>query len=273
MSDANSAFVGSIPKDYDAGLGPNIFQDYAAVMAMRAAALHPADVLEMAAGTGIVSRQLRDSMPGARLVVTDLNPPMLEVATAKFAPGEVEILQANAMALPFEDGAFDMVVCQFGVMFFPDKVVSFREAARVLRPGGHYLFSTWGTQDDNPFAQIANAELHRAFRRRAAGVHAGSVLLRGPRGGARRSGGGGVAGRDARCGAAHAAGCRPGRVRARAGLRQSDDRGNPAARGRCRGGDRRCARRVDGAVRPRNGDADGDPHVPVPQSRGMIRCG
>lgn len=163
MSDANSAFVGSIPKDYDAGLGPNIFQDYAAVMAMRAAALHPGHVLEMAAGTGIVSRQLRDSMPGARLVVTDLNPPMLEVATAKFAPGEVEILQANAMALPFDDGAFDMVVCQFGVMFFPDKVVSFREVARVLRPGGHYLFSTWGTQDDNPFAQIANAVLHRHF--------------------------------------------------------------------------------------------------------------
>jgi SAM-dependent methyltransferase len=163
METGHSAFVGSIPKDYDAGLGPNIFQDYAAVMALRAAALQPANVLELAAGTGIVSRQLRDSMPGARLVVTDLNPPMLEVATAKFAPGEVEILQANAMELPFEDGAFDLVVCQFGVMFFPDKVVSFREAARVLRPGGHYLFSTWGTQDDNPYAQVANAVLHSHF--------------------------------------------------------------------------------------------------------------
>ena len=163
MAETFSTFVGSIPLHYDTGLGPNIFVDYAGDMAARAAALAPTDVLEMAAGTGIVSRRLRDALPGARLVVTDLNPPMLEVAKTKFAPGEVEVMTANAMALPFDDGAFDMIVCQFGVMFFPDKTASFREAARVLRPAGHYLFSTWGTREQNLYGQVASEVVRRHF--------------------------------------------------------------------------------------------------------------
>jgi SAM-dependent methyltransferase len=122
-------------------------------------------VLELAAGTGIVSRRLRDAMaPDARLTVTDLNPPMLAVAQAKFHEDEaVAFTQADAMALPFADASFDLIACQFGVMFFPDKIASYREAARVLRPGGHYIFNTWGTMSDNPFGVIAHEVTARFF--------------------------------------------------------------------------------------------------------------
>src|SRR5688500_11332034 len=122
MSNDSASFVGSIPQYYDQGLGPIIFADYAADMAQRAAAGDPARVLETAAGTGIVTRKLRDALPvDAHLTATDLNPPMLEIARAKFRAGEqVEFQPADATALPFADASFEAVVCQFGLMFFPD---------------------------------------------------------------------------------------------------------------------------------------------------------
>lgn len=165
MSTAASQFVGDIPVFYDRNLGPNIFEGYAADIARRAVALSPANVLELAAGTGIVSRKLRDALPAAvKLTITDLNAPMLDVARGKFRAGEnVDFSTADAMSLPFPDGAFDLIVCQFGVMFFPDKVASFREALRVLRPGGAYLFNTWGTWTENPFAQITHRLVEETF--------------------------------------------------------------------------------------------------------------
>jgi SAM-dependent methyltransferase len=158
MSDDTAAFTGSIPEHYDHGLGPIIFADYAADMAARAAAGSPARVLETAAGTGIVTRRLRDLLPAAaHLTATDLNPPMLEVARTKFRQGEqVEFQPADAMALPFADGSFDTVVCQFGVMFYPDKDTSYREVRRVLVPGGRYLFSVWDSHRHNPFGRIGH---------------------------------------------------------------------------------------------------------------------
>src|ERR1700743_491916 len=140
-------FSGSIPEHYDSGLGPLVFVDYADDIARRAAALEPARVLETAAGTGIVSRRLRDRLPGASyLISTDLPPGMLEIAQRKFEVEErVVFRQADATALPFDDASFDVVVCQFGVMFYPDKDKSYREVHRVLAPGGHYLFSVWDT--------------------------------------------------------------------------------------------------------------------------------
>jgi SAM-dependent methyltransferase len=154
-------------------LGPNIFADYAADIARRAAALKPARVLELAAGTGIVSRALRDALPAdVSMVVTDLNAPMLQVARTKFRAGEnVEFRTADAMAPDFPDGAFDLIVCQFGVMFFPDKSASFREALRVLRPGGAYLFNSWGTMADNPFARIANDIVTELFPQNPPGFY------------------------------------------------------------------------------------------------------
>ncbi len=165
MTDLASQFIGTIPENYDRFLGPNIFNEYAKDIAGRAAALKPSSVLEIAAGTGIVSRYLRDALaPDASLLVSDLNAPMLAVAAAKFAESEsVRFLPADAMALPFSDDEFDLVLCQFGVMFFPDIIASFREAARVIRPGGHYVFSTWGQQSDNPFSQVAHNSVAEFF--------------------------------------------------------------------------------------------------------------
>lgn len=157
MTQVTSQFIGNIPEHYDKGLGPVIFVDCAEEMARRAAATGAMNVLEIAAGTGIVSRKLRDALSAdAHLIVTDLNSPMLEIAQTKFRAGErIELRQADAMALPFASCEFDLVVCQFGVMFFPDKISSFREAARVLRPGGLYIFNTWGSMAANPHSQVS----------------------------------------------------------------------------------------------------------------------
>jgi ubiquinone/menaquinone biosynthesis C-methylase UbiE len=112
-----------------------------------------------------VTRQLRDVLPiGVRLTATDLNAPMLDIARTKFQPGEqVEFKPADAMALPFEDGSFDAVVCQFGVMFFPDRAKSYREVYRVLAPGGHYLLSVWDSHRYNPWARITHEVSGRFF--------------------------------------------------------------------------------------------------------------
>jgi SAM-dependent methyltransferase len=153
---ASSSFIGDIPDHYDRGLGPVIFIDFAADIARRVSVHAPMRVLETAAGTGIVTRKIRDLLPAeARLTATDLNRPMLEVARTKFQPGEhVDFQPADATALPFPDTCFDAVVCQFGVMFFPDKEKSYREAHRVLAPHGHYLFSVWDSHRRNPFGRL-----------------------------------------------------------------------------------------------------------------------
>jgi SAM-dependent methyltransferase len=163
MTDQAAQFVGSIPENYDRGLGPHVFVDYAADLVCRVATGSPSKVLELAAGTGIVTRMLRDALPAsAHLLATDLNPPMLEVAQKKFNAGEKIVFQpADATALQFEDAAFDAIACQFGVMFFPDKDKSYREAYRVLSPGGRYIFNVWDAFEYNPFARIAHETIGR----------------------------------------------------------------------------------------------------------------
>ena len=165
MSDTAASFVGNIPQHYDQGLGPIIFADYAADIARRVAAGRPARVLETAAGTGIATRKLRDALPAdAQLTATDLNPPMLEIARAKFRSGEQVVFQpADAVALPFAHASFDAIVCQFGLMFYPDKAKSFSEAYRVLSPGGRYVFSVWDSHRHNPFGRIAHEMVGRLF--------------------------------------------------------------------------------------------------------------
>ena len=158
MIEQAAHFAGTIPENYDSGLGPHLFVDFAADLARRTAATKPGRTLETAAGTGIVTRMLRDALPGsARLLASDLNPPMLAVARRKFGAAEkVDFQQADATALPFDDGAFDTIVCQFGVMFFHDKDKSYREAYRVLGRGGRYHFNVWDSFDFNPFARISH---------------------------------------------------------------------------------------------------------------------
>jgi len=158
-----AVFVGGIPDHYDRCLGPVLFADFADDLATRVAASDPRRVPELAAGTGIVTRRLRDLLPSeALLTATDLNPPMLDVAQTKFHVGErIEFQPADATALPFPDGVFDAVVCQFGVMFFPDKDRSYREVHRVLGRGGRYAFSVWDGYQR--FGKIADDVTSRYF--------------------------------------------------------------------------------------------------------------
>lgn len=165
MASNAAQFVGSIPENYDQFLGPRIFRGYAADLARRAAALSPVSVLELAAGTGIVSRMLRDVLPvQCDLIISDLNPPMLDVAKQKFQAGEpVRFETVDATELKFAAARFDLVLCQFGVMFFPDKDRSYSEVYRVLKPGGRYLFNVWDTWQKNPFARIAHEAVEAFF--------------------------------------------------------------------------------------------------------------
>jgi SAM-dependent methyltransferase len=162
MSTPAAQFVGDIPRYYDQHLGPIIFQGYAEDLARRAAALAPSDVLEIAAGTGISTVALRQALaPATRITATDLNGAMLEIAQTKIPAGNVAFQTADAMALPFADGAFDLVVIQFGVMFFPDRPAAYAEARRVLKPGGTLLFNVWGSMQANPFGEIAHRDAER----------------------------------------------------------------------------------------------------------------
>jgi ubiquinone/menaquinone biosynthesis C-methylase UbiE len=159
MSAGDKIFAGSIPENYDRYMVPLIFESYARDMAVRAAALSPKAVLETAAGSGVVTRALAPLLsPDARYTVTDLNQPMLDYAARQGRDERLLWRTANAQALPFEDAAFDLVCCQFGVMFFPDRPSAYREARRVLRPDGAFLFSAWDRIEENVFADdVTNA--------------------------------------------------------------------------------------------------------------------
>ncbi|MBV8685277.1 MAG: methyltransferase domain-containing protein [Alphaproteobacteria bacterium] len=157
VESSDSAFRGSIPALYDRCLGPFLFEPYAQDLAARAAALSPRRILETAAGTGIVTAALAAALPDAEIVATDLNPDMLAVAHARIASPRIAFRPADAMALPFPDRGFDLVVCQFGAMFFPDRPAAFAEARRVLRPGGTFLLNVWDRIEANP-ASAAVAE-------------------------------------------------------------------------------------------------------------------
>ena len=152
MTASDSAFQGSIPAIYDRCLGPLLFEAYAEDLAWRVAAHRPGRILETAAGTGIVTEALVRTLPEARIVATDLNQAMLDVAAQRVRPERVTFRAADAQALPFGDGEFDAVVCQFGAMFFPDRPLAYREARRVLKSGGRFRFNVWDRLERNPVA-------------------------------------------------------------------------------------------------------------------------
>ncbi len=162
--DGDSVFSGSVPEIYDSLLVPLIFEPYARDLASRVAARRPPRVLEIAAGTGVVTRQLAALLPDATAIVAmDLNEPMLQRAAIVGTPRPVEWRQADALHLPFEDAAFDAVVCQFGVMFFPDRARAFAEAHRVLAQGGTLFFNVWDRIEENEFAHTVVSALAELF--------------------------------------------------------------------------------------------------------------
>jgi SAM-dependent methyltransferase len=161
-------FVGSVPEIYHRYLGPMFFEPYARDLAMRVASIvrDNARVLEIAAGTGILTRALRVTLPAdVEVVATDLNPPMLAIARRHVGDAHQRMGWdvADATSLPFADASFDVIVCQFGLMFFPDKPRAAREALRVLRPGGRWLFNVWGPFKEDPVAEIGHRAIAECF--------------------------------------------------------------------------------------------------------------
>ena len=167
VSERSSRFDGSIPEMYDRYLGPLLFEPFAAEMADRIATRRPRKVLEIAAGTGIVSHALVDALPReTALTISDLNEPMLDYARQKIGTRgrKVDWRQADAKDLPFPDESFDAVVCQFGLMFFPDKRQGLHEFNRVLERGGSLFFSVWDSMDQNPVQSIAHSTIATFFQ-------------------------------------------------------------------------------------------------------------
>ena len=162
--DSDKVFTGSIPKLYETHLVPLIFEPYASDLVSRVASRSPSRVLEIAAGTGVVTRKLASVLPeSVSIVATDLNQPMLDLASEVETKRPVEWRQADAMQLPFESGVFDAVVCQFGVMFFPEKAKAFSEARRVLGSGGVFMFNVWDRIEENEFADTVTKALESLF--------------------------------------------------------------------------------------------------------------
>lgn len=164
MVTSDTVFAGSMPEIYDALLVPLIFEPYAEDLARRVAACKPMRVLETAAGTGVVTRALaRWLPPSCEIVATDLNQPMLDRAAATGTARAVQWQAADALQLPFDEASFDVVVCQFGVMFFADKARACAQARRVLCPGGVFVFNAWDRIEDNEFADVVTRALATMF--------------------------------------------------------------------------------------------------------------
>src|SRR5687768_17189697 len=163
-ADTDKVFAGSIPKLYETYLVPLIFEPYAADLVKRLRARPVSRVLEIAAGTGVVTRAMASELPESAIIVaTDLNQAMLDQAAAVGTKRAVQWRQADAMRLPFQDAAFDAVVCQFGVMFFPERPKAFAEARRVLGRGGIFIFNAWDRIEDNEFADTVTNALESVF--------------------------------------------------------------------------------------------------------------
>jgi ubiquinone/menaquinone biosynthesis C-methylase UbiE len=163
MTETGTPFKHSTPELYDRYMGPLLFEPYAKLVAQRAAPLQPDRILETAAGTGIVTQALHGAVPQAQIVATDLNPMMLKAAAQRIGSDRVSFQPADAQDLPFDDESFDLVVCQFGVMFFPEKVRAHEEARRVLRSDGHYVLVSFDRLDRNPVPKAAGNAVAALF--------------------------------------------------------------------------------------------------------------
>lgn len=169
MPDSN-AFTGTTPEFYDRYLGPFLMAGFAADLAARVTMAQGLNVLEVACGSGLVTKALAKTLgEGSKIVATDLSPEMIQYAARHFTEPKtnseikVEFLPADGCELPFKDAEFDVVICQFGLMFFPDKVKGAQEARRVLKPGGTYLFSVWGPLEENSWGQALEVAMASAF--------------------------------------------------------------------------------------------------------------
>ena len=163
MTATDTVFAGSIPAIYDQFMVPLVFAPYAPLIAERAATVRPRRILETAAGTGVLTEALHRALPEAEIVATDLNAPMLEQAARRLDAANVRFRPADAQSLPFPESSFDLVVCQFGIMFMPDKVRANGEARRVVRSGGRYMMAIWDRIEHNAATQAAGQAVAELF--------------------------------------------------------------------------------------------------------------
>jgi ubiquinone/menaquinone biosynthesis C-methylase UbiE len=150
IMESTAVFAGIIPENYERYLGPFLFEPYALDLVSRTQDKKYPDILELACGTGRVTNHLADSVEYDTLTATDLNPDMIKIAKTKVSNDSIKWMTADGLDLPFPDASFDLVVCQFGFMFFPDKEKGFKEAFRVLKPSGKLIFNTWDKIENNP---------------------------------------------------------------------------------------------------------------------------
>jgi ubiquinone/menaquinone biosynthesis C-methylase UbiE len=159
-----TAFAGSVPANYDKYLGPLLFEPYALDIVERLKGRRLRSVLELACGTGRVTAHLVNLLDeDGKLTATDLNADMIEVAKQRVDNEKIEWLVADAQELPFDADSFDHIICQYGVMFFPDKLKAFKEAYRVLQQGGRYFFNTWDDMKFNPRTTILRKIMEEMF--------------------------------------------------------------------------------------------------------------
>jgi ubiquinone/menaquinone biosynthesis C-methylase UbiE len=163
MASIDVRFSGSVPANYEQYMVPLLFRPYAELLAELAEQFQPRAILETAAGTGVVTDALARTLPDAKIIATDLNQAMLDVAATRVNSPNVTFREADALDLPFTDGEFDLVACQFGAMFYPDKVKGNAEALRVLRDGGHYLLAIWDKIERNLLSNLAHETMLRRF--------------------------------------------------------------------------------------------------------------
>ena len=148
-------FTGEDAENYDTYLGPILFEPYGQFIALQVAAEKPGSVLEIACGTGRVTRQLRKSLPAtAKLIASDISGDMLAVAKRELDGHDIEFKVEDAQSLSFPDNSFDLVICQFGMMFLPDKQKGFNEIYRVLKPGGKFMCLTWDNMLNIPICKL-----------------------------------------------------------------------------------------------------------------------
>ena len=159
----STSFVGTIPERYDRLLGPVFFDPSANDLSARVD-LSALPILELASGTGrLTGPLLRRLPPPHGVFALDLNTTMQLVARRRVTDRRMRLVTGDAMRLPFADRLFAQVVCQYGIMFFPDKGFAASEVRRVLVPGGVFLFNVWGSLDENPLGEIAHRVINRYF--------------------------------------------------------------------------------------------------------------
>ena len=165
LKNRTESYSGSIPEYYDRYLETLLLKPYALKIAGEVEKLKPEKVLELSAGTGILTEALINKLPETtRILATDINPDMLDLAKYKLWTNfNISWQLADATDLPYEANEFDVVLSQFGVMFYKNRHLAYRKIRQILKPGGTFIFNTWGSIYENFIIELTERALKRVF--------------------------------------------------------------------------------------------------------------